>query len=291
MIDHLTRFSSAKICRSKKPSEIIKGVIESWVSVFGCPGKFLMDNGREFANEEMMKTAEAMNIRILHTSAESPWSNGLVEKHNGTLKYMLEKICADKKVDVTVALPWAVQAKNCLDNVHGFSPAQLTFGQNPSLPSVLGDQPPALEETDPKDVVAVHLEALRKARQAFVEAESSEKIKRALRHNIRPSVKNIFVPGDTVYYKRNDSRKWRGPGKVIGIESSTILIKHGAQYIKAHICRVLPAKGVYYDGKGQECLPGLQKIEEEKKNKEEADQSTEKIEDEEEERRRGRSKY
>ena len=177
MIDHLTRFSLAKICNSKKPAEIIRGIFESWITIFGSPGKFLMDNSREFANNGMMKTAEAMNIRILHTSAESPWSNGLVERHNCTLKYMLEKIMADGRMSIAIALPWALQAKNSLDNVHGFSPAQLTFGQNPSLPSVLGDKPPALEERDAEDLVTAQLEAMRKARQAFILAESTKGLK------------------------------------------------------------------------------------------------------------------
>ena len=143
-----------------------------------------------------------------------------------------------------------MQAKNSLANVHGFSPAQLTFGQNPQLPNVLTDKPPALEEKEVSEIVRENLEAMRAARQAFIKAESNEKIKRALRHNIRPSAKNIFLQGDIVFYKRSDSREWRGPGKVIGSESSTILIKHGSQYVRVHVCRVLPVKGTYYDNKG-----------------------------------------
>ena len=163
---------------------------------------------------------------------------------------MLDKIIADKGISVELALPWVMQAKNSLANVHGFSPCQLTFGQNPQLPNILNDELPALEEKDVGDVLRRQLEAMRSARQAFIKAECDEKIKRALRHNIRPSSKNIFVQGDLVFYKRNDCRQWRGPGKVIGCESATVLIKHGAQYVRVHMCRVLPVKGTYYDTKG-----------------------------------------
>lgn len=299
MIDHLTRFSVAKVCKNKQPAEIIKGIFEGWVSVFGPPKKFLSDNGGEFANEEFLKMAESLNVRVMHTSAESPWSNGLVERHNGTLKCMLEKIVGEKNLKLDIALPWAIQAKNALDNVHGFSPAQLTFGKNPQIPNVMINEPPALEEMDAEGMVARQLGAMREAREAFMKAESAEKIRRALRHNIRPSARNVFVLGDTVYYKRNDSRKWRGPGTVIGKESATILIKHGAQYVRVHVCRVLPVHGVAYDYKGDtvsdlensgnENRPEIQKHvdeseseEESKKNEVEEEQDEEDQEEEQE---------
>ena len=112
MIDHLTRFSVAKPCKSKLPEEIIKMICEGWISIFGPPKKFLSDNGGEFSNEKFLQLAEQMNIRILTTSAESPWSNGLVERHNATLKHTLSKIMADKRIKMEIALQWAVQAKN-----------------------------------------------------------------------------------------------------------------------------------------------------------------------------------
>ena len=66
--------------------------------VFDPPKKFLSDNGGEFANELFLELAESLSIRVLNTVAESPWSNGLVERHNGILREMLEKImeeCSD----------------------------------------------------------------------------------------------------------------------------------------------------------------------------------------------------
>ena len=60
-----------------------------------------------------------------------------------------------------------------------------------------------------------HLSAMHSARRAFVKAESSEKIKRAIRHPVR-SCKQMFQNGDKVFYKREDNPQWRGPGKVLG---------------------------------------------------------------------------
>ena len=98
--------------------------------------------------------------------------------------------------------------------VQGFSPYQLVFGRNPKLPSVLSDELPALEGTTTSEVFAKHLNTLVSGRKAFLQAESSNRIRKALRHNIK-QVENIFENGDYVYYKRENCNKWKGPGKVI----------------------------------------------------------------------------
>ena len=61
------------------------------------------------------------------------------------------------------------------------------LGYAPKLPNVLINKPPAMEEIPTSHIVRDNFKAISAARKAFTEAENSEKIKRALRHNIRPS--------------------------------------------------------------------------------------------------------
>ena len=93
-------------------------------------------------------------------------------------------------------------AKNSLANVHGFSPFQLALGQNPKLPSTFNDRPPAFETIDSSNILTNNLVALHKARQAFIASESSEKLRRALRHNVRTTGDIKYITGDSVYFKR-----------------------------------------------------------------------------------------
>ena len=58
----------------------------------------------------------------------------------------------------------------------------MVFGKNPNLPSILIDRPPALEGVSSSDIVVDNLNAMLNARKAYVESESSEKLRRALRH-------------------------------------------------------------------------------------------------------------
>ena len=83
---------------------MIEGIFKIWISIFGTAGKFLVDNGGEFDNEDFKSMRENLNIRICTTAAESPWSNGLVERHNAVLGNMLTKIMAEQSCSLEVAV-------------------------------------------------------------------------------------------------------------------------------------------------------------------------------------------
>ena len=55
----------------------------------------------------------------------------------------------------------------------------IVFGRNPSFPSVISDNITALTAEDLSRIVEENVYAMRAAREAYIEAESSEKIKRA----------------------------------------------------------------------------------------------------------------
>ena len=48
-----------------------------------------------------------------------------------------------------------------------------------------------------------------------------------------------YFTGDIVYYKRNNSNEWKGPGTVIGQDRQQVLVKHGGSYVTVHPCRLL----------------------------------------------------
>ena len=70
-----------------------------WIQMYGSSGKFLTDNSGEFANSKFLKTCESMNIRVITTAAESPFSIELTEWHNLIISEMLDKILEDTGAD------------------------------------------------------------------------------------------------------------------------------------------------------------------------------------------------
>ena len=49
------------------------------------PNIFLSDNGGEFNNELFREMSKQLNMNIKTNAAESPWSNGIVEKQKELL--------------------------------------------------------------------------------------------------------------------------------------------------------------------------------------------------------------
>ena len=78
------------------------------------------------------------------------------------------------------------------------------FGRNPNTPSTLTDNPPALEGTVINHSFAKHIHSIQSAISAFIEAESSEKVWRALRAKFKAQ-SICFKQGNEVFYKRDDS--------------------------------------------------------------------------------------
>ena len=148
---------------------------------------------------------EQLNINIKATAAESPWSNGIVEKQNGVIVNMMEKVMSDVGCSLEVALAWCISAKNSLLNSYGYSPNQLVFGYYPNFPSVMRNKPSALEGVIASKLIALHLYALHSARKRFTETEADKKLRRAPRHKTRLLTSKIFQRGDHVFHKRNDS--------------------------------------------------------------------------------------
>ena len=235
MVDMATRFSKSCVARSKEPKEIVEKIIETWLGTgLGAPMKFLCDNGGEFANNTFLDMCENMNIRVMHTAAHSPFSNGLCERNHAVIDEMVTKIMAEQPdLSLKVALAWAVNAKNCLQMVAGFSPYQLVYGRNPKLPCTLSDELPALEGTTSSEMVAKHLNASHSARKAFIAAETSEKIRRALKHKVRTNGK-VLQSGAHVYFKRDEQKEWKGPATVIGQDGKTVILKYGSNIVRAH---------------------------------------------------------
>ena len=129
--------------------------------------------------------------------------------------------------------------------VHGFTPAQLATGQNPRLPSAHPDGLPALEEETTSSVIAKHFNTIASARKAVASAQTSAKLKRALREPIRSYWEAIYNHGDNVFYKLPDQRPWQGPAAVIGRDGKVVLIRHGSIYRRVHPCRSQHVKADY----------------------------------------------
>ena len=136
-IAEFSRFSNGVVIKSKQSNIIIQNFLKHWISIFGTLVSVFSDNGGEFGSKNF-DFCENFNIKIKTTAAESPWSNGICERHNAIITETL-KVNEDG-CDCEKALARALSVKDSLIKVNGFSPHQIVFGKNIKIPSIHFDQ-------------------------------------------------------------------------------------------------------------------------------------------------------
>src|SRR6201990_1259824 len=158
----------------------------------------------------------------------------------GLLKDSMRKM-KEEGCNKETCLLWSVGAKNWLLDKGGYTPNQLVFGRNGKLPNntdeersvgVTGNESEQLRET---------IEGIHKAREAHVKQEAEDRVKRAMKGQIREHKLELAEPGEEVYYKREIDNNWRGPAKVIGRDGKTVIVKHGGtlrEIARVHITRL-----------------------------------------------------
>ena len=237
MIDSFSRFSVIVPVKNKTGKEILEKIFRFWISIFGTPVSFMTDNGGEFVNEGFLELASKLEITLHSSPAESPWCNGVVERHNGILANMIMSTMKESRVSLEIACSWAASAKNSLTNQSGFSPHQLVFGKNPQMPTWL-DRNSYQESMCEEEIIEENMIARQAARDSFIKLENDGRISRVLKHRGHVQDTSNYVAGDSVYYKREDNRSWFGIAQVVGHVDNQIIIKHGGALIRIHPSKV-----------------------------------------------------
>ena len=239
LVDSATRYTAAALIRTKRKEVVMEKIMSMWIAYFGSPKKMHNDCGGEFCNDVLDEMHHKLGIEISSTPSEAPFSNGIVERNNKVLYEAAMKTKEDIGCSLETSLAWAVAAKNGLQNHGGYSPNQLVLGSNVNIPTVLTDKLPALTTATQSDILREKLNALHAARQNFCRAEASNKIRTALRHQIRTYAEQIYEQGDKVYYRRKDSKDWRGPATVLGKDDNFVLVREGKTISRCHPCQLM----------------------------------------------------
>ena len=129
---------------------------------------------------------------------------------------MTQKLKEDLKISNEVALSWALQAKNSLMNVDGFSPYQQVFGFNPKSTQISTCSEGALRDKTPSSIVRDMLNTMNRAREEYIKSENSGKLKRALKCKTENSPCMMYKTGDIVLFRRRIDDQWIGPVEVVG---------------------------------------------------------------------------
>ena len=223
-----TSFQMVERVRSKEPEEVWAAFARTWGRFLGWPQVLLLDQGTEFLSE-FRSRASSLGI-VLHTiGARAPHQNGRTQRHGGLFKALFERARWENPPtsheDWRLLLRETESAKNRLFNRSGYSPAQRMLGQTGrTVGEIFSDDALDPAFLEPTEDLQRLLSIRQSAQKAFVELNTSEAMKTALR--ARSRVQRQFLPGEIVFVWR--SWKVRGVMKPSWVGPGVVLLPEGA---------------------------------------------------------------
>lgn len=247
MIDWGSKFQLMVPMTSKKPSET-RNAYRQWLRIFGPPKRLAIDMGKEFRSD-FLRQAEQDGTYVDPAAVEAPHQRGITERHGKTFKFMLMKSmdtfnCESMEewrelVDITT------MTKNRMMYHNGYSPIQRVIGFAPKIPGGLlngDDRPRGLPNNEgPTELSVARSMRMRKAAAtAFVEADASAALRRAISTGPRPMQE--YDIGEMVYFYRMGADKqkkfapgyWQGPARIVMVDQpSTLWLSFQGYLVKA----------------------------------------------------------
>ena len=127
LVDYATRFLEAVALKSTDTDKVAEALVDMFARV-GIPNEILSDNGPQFISDVMKEVGRLLSLRQLLSTPYHPMCNGLVEKFNGTLKFMLRRMVEERPKDWDRYIsPLLFAYREAPQASTGFSPFELLY--------------------------------------------------------------------------------------------------------------------------------------------------------------------
>ncbi|KAK4516119.1 uncharacterized protein ATC70_011082 [Mucor velutinosus] len=202
------------------------------VSRYGVPARLLSDRGANFISTYVHQFLKQIGCKNIMVTSYRASANGMVEKLNHSLVFVLAKIARDERnIDqwdkyVDSALMVLRSTKN---TVTGYSPSYLLYGYEFRTPAVWVS--PRLdyvegEEEELKERIELIGDKLHGVREKAREYSDERKAKAKIRYDANAHFIRQYEVGEQVLLKNpiQDSKfgdKWEGPYKVVQFNKSS----------------------------------------------------------------------
>eukprot|EP00438_Fugacium_kawagutii_P029976 Skav217703 [mRNA] locus=scaffold2294:90003:97141:- [translate_table: standard] len=235
-VDAATNFQQAFPVFQTDAEALFEAFQSAWLHWAGPCKQLVIDNESGLCSDHFAQLTQSQNIYLRPVAAYAHWQLGKTERHGDILQHMLSKLDHDQPVLNATQFRQVLQhccvAKNALARAKGFTPEILVLGKSLALPGSLSDNPisPAqyLASSDTPEGIAfrAHLEMREKARQAFLSADNSDKLRRAILRKHTPH-RGLYQSGTFVMFWRPGRGEapgtWSGPARVIVQESEHVI--------------------------------------------------------------------
>ncbi len=235
-IDHATNFHLASHTHQTDAEGAFTSFLKTWIQWAGPCRELTIDGASELCAERFSVLAQQQNIQVRVIAAYAHWQLGKTERHGSILQDMLQKYDHEQGItnsqEFDIALTQCCNAKNQLARYKGYTPELLVLGKCRHEPgSATQDAPDAaqyLADCPSPEGIAFRANLARReaARRAFVMADNSDRLRRAVLRKGRP-YRGSYENGDIIMFWKPAAGqapgRWIGPGRVISQENKGII--------------------------------------------------------------------
>ncbi|CAF1585106.1 unnamed protein product [Didymodactylos carnosus] len=163
--DYLTKFVVAKALPNNTAQTTAQVFVEEFIFKFGVPNRLITDQGVHFNNELLKNVAAMIGFDHIKSTPYHPQTNGEVERFNATFHPQLAKLYDENLNNWDEYLLAVLYAYNTGQHpTTGYSPFQLMFGREPTLP--LAQKQPTFTLAKPNDYWPRMMRSLKMYHQA-----------------------------------------------------------------------------------------------------------------------------
>jgi hypothetical protein len=219
-IDYATRWVVTKAVPNRTSSEMVKFLYDLILIPHGCPQEIISDRASAIVAGALPGYLALQGIRHKATTPYHPQTNGMVERMHSSLTHAITTLSNSKAECWDEYLAQATFALRIRKHaVTGFSPFQLVYGIEPTLPGDTLRPLTDLELTeldDELDLPRRDIDNLQRARGlAYSRSEKQAEMMRQRFQFVEQSDAYKFKINDWVKLKNHQSNKfeyeWKGP--------------------------------------------------------------------------------
>jgi hypothetical protein len=266
-IDYATRWVVTKAVPNRTSSEMVKFLYDLILIPHGCPQEIISDRASAIVAGALPGYLALQGIRHKATTPYHPQTNGMVERMHSSLTHAITTLSNSKAECWDEYLAQATFALRIRKHaVTGFSPFQLVYGIEPTLPGDTLRPLTDLELTeldDELDLPRRDIDNLQRARGlAYSRSEKQAEMMRQRFQFVEQSDAYKFKINDWVKLKNHQSNKfeyeWKGPYWIcdVGFPGTYYLQDFSGRTLPntynekelAHWRRSTDGDAFYYDG-------------------------------------------
>ena len=227
-VDEATCYHVLSYLTDRTEEEVMKVLINGWMSFFGPPDSLVLDADGCFRGYRFETLQAQCATQVRYVPADAHYQLGRTERHGQAIKYIVQRLVSQFSpvgaAELNVITAMAAFAKNNLLNRSGSSPCQWVYGRNHRLPGALLSSGGGVEAcqlaTDSERLQRI--EAIRaSAMKAYHDFEFHNALRVALLRKPRP-FRGPFHEGQKVAYFRQKNGL-DGEGSAEGYRQGTIV--------------------------------------------------------------------